>query len=81
MAGTSGDLTTGLGYNPASQIVTRSNSNDGYAWPGSVAANRPYVVNGLNQYSSAGAATFAYDTNGNLITATQPPYTSIPLVT
>ena len=63
-------------HNPASQIVTRSNSNDGYAWPGSVAANRPYAVNGLNQYSSAGTATFDHDANGNLITATQPPYTS-----
>ena len=76
LAGTSADLTLGLGYTPASQIASRSNSNDGYAWTGSVAASRPYAVNGLNQYSSAGAATFAYDANGNLVTATNPPYSS-----
>ncbi len=73
LAGTSGDLTIGLGYTPASQIASRSNSNDSYAWPGSVAANRPYAVNGLNQYSSAGAATFGYDSNGNLIASVNPP--------
>ncbi|MGL5839779.1 MAG: RHS repeat-associated core domain-containing protein [Sphingorhabdus sp.] len=28
--------------------------------------NRAYAVNGLNQYTSAGAATFGYDGNGNL---------------
>jgi RHS repeat-associated protein len=66
MAGTSADQVIGLGYNPASQIASRSGSNDSYAWPGSVAVNRPYAVNGLNQYSSAGTATFAYDLNGNL---------------
>jgi uncharacterized protein RhaS with RHS repeats len=29
--------------------------------------NRAYSVNGLNQYTAAGTATFAYDANGNLI--------------
>jgi hypothetical protein len=28
--------------------------------------NRAYAVNGLNQYISAGPATFGYDANGNL---------------
>ncbi len=28
--------------------------------------NRGYAVNGLNQYTSAGAAAFTYDANGNL---------------
>jgi RHS repeat-associated protein len=76
LAGTSGDQVIGLGYNPASQIVSRTGTNDGYAWTGSVAVNRPYAVNGLNQYGSAGASTFGYDANGNLVAATQPPYTS-----
>ena len=48
LTGTSGDQVIGLSYNPASQIVTRSGSNDGYAWTGVVAVNRPYSVNGQN---------------------------------
>ncbi len=66
LAGTSADQLIGLGYNPASQVVTRSGSNDAYAWTGSVAVNRPYSVNGQNQYIAAGPASFAYDPNGNL---------------
>jgi RHS repeat-associated protein len=34
------------------------------------------VVNGLNQYSSAGAATFGYDANGNLISTVNPPWST-----
>jgi hypothetical protein len=70
LAGPSADQVIGLAYNPASQIASRSGSNDGYAWTGAVAANRPYAVNGLNQYGSAGASTFAYDPNGNLAAGT-----------
>ena len=36
------------------------------AWMGAVALQRTYTVNGLNQYLSAGTATFGYDGNGNL---------------
>jgi RHS repeat-associated protein len=53
-------------YNPASQIVARTASNDGYASNTAQAVSRPYSVNGLNQYIAAGPATFAYDANGNL---------------
>jgi len=66
LAGTSGDQVIGLGYNPASQIVTRTGSNDGFAWNGAVAVDRPYSVNGQNQYIAAGPAGFTYDANGNL---------------
>ncbi len=66
-AGTTGDVTWTLGYNPASQIVEDDKSNDSYAWTGAVDVDRDYAVNGLNQYSSAGAASFVYDDNGNLI--------------
>jgi RHS repeat-associated protein len=66
LAGTGGDQTIGLSYNPAGQIRTRSGSNAAYAWTGAEAVNRPYSVNGQNQYTSAGPATFAYDANGNL---------------
>ena len=41
-------------------------SNDLYAWTGSYDVNRAYSVNGLNQYTSAGATAFGYDANGNL---------------
>ena len=60
------NLTTGFGYNPASQIVSRSRDNDAYAFTGYVNVNRSYAKNGLNQYTSAGPASFTYDANGNL---------------
>jgi RHS repeat-associated protein len=64
---TTDDVTSGLAYNPASQIVSKTRSNDLYAFPGYVSASRAYTVNGLNQYGTAGTATFTYDANGNLI--------------
>ncbi len=67
-AGGSGNVTQGFGYNPASQITSQTRDNDSYAFTGLVNVDRPYAVNGLNQYNSAGAATFTYDANGNLIT-------------
>ena len=63
---TTQDVTYTLGYNPASQVVTQTTSNDSYAYGGAVNVNRNYGVNGLNQYTSAGPATFTYDANGNL---------------
>jgi hypothetical protein len=53
-------------YNPASQIVKRTISSDAYAWTGAYDVSRAYSVNGLNQYTAAGPATFSYDANGNL---------------
>jgi len=64
--GSADDVRFEFGYNPASQITTRSASADSYAWTGSVDVNRNYAVNGLNQYTSAGPAAFTYDANGNL---------------
>ena len=66
LAATAGDQTLGFAYNPASQIITRTGSNDSYAWTGAVAVDRPYSVNGQNQYIAAGPAAFTYDPNGNL---------------
>jgi hypothetical protein len=62
-AATTHDVTYGLTYNPASQIATRSTSNDTYAYTAELDVDRNYTVNGLNQYSSAGPATFLYDGN------------------
>ncbi|HEX8241753.1 MAG TPA: RHS repeat-associated core domain-containing protein [Allosphingosinicella sp.] len=67
LAGTSADQVFALTYNPAGQIASRRSENDSYAWTGAVAVDRPYSVNGQNQYLSAGPATFAYDLNGNLV--------------
>jgi RHS repeat-associated protein len=66
--GAGGSVATTLSYNPASQIVSRQRDNDTYAWTGAVTVNRAYTANGLNQYASAGPATFGYDSNGNLTT-------------
>jgi YD repeat-containing protein len=46
--------------------VTRTSSNDSYASNTAYNVNRGYSVNGLNQYTLAGGATFQYDANGNL---------------
>lgn len=64
--GTVGDVTWGYTRNPASQILSESQSNDSYAWDGHVNLTRTYTTNGLNQYQSAGSAAFCYDANGNL---------------
>ncbi len=64
--GTVGDVTWGYTRNPASQILSETQSNDSYAWDGYVALTRAYTTNGLNQYESAGSAAFCYDANGNL---------------
>ena len=63
---TSASHRIGLAYNPAGQVRTRTGSNDAYAWRGAVAVDRPYAVNGQNQYMSAGPASFTYDADGNL---------------
>jgi hypothetical protein len=66
-SGAAGNVTYGFTrYNPASQIAQRTRSNDAYAWTGGVNVSRAYAVNALNQYTSAGTATFTHDRNGNL---------------
>ena len=71
-----GNSTATLGYNPASQIVFRSRTNELYAWTAHYNVARGYQANGLNQYSAAGPAgantTFAYDPNGNLTQSVGP---------
>ncbi len=66
LAGTAADQSLTYGYNPASQISARTASNDSYAYGGLASVNRAYMSNGLNQYTAAGGASFAYDANGNL---------------
>lgn len=66
-AGGTGNVSYSWGRNAAGQITSRSRSNDAYAFNGYVAVNRSYGINPLNQYISAGPASFQYDANGNLI--------------
>jgi RHS repeat-associated protein len=66
LAGGAFDQSLSFAYNPASQMVTKTATNDGYASNTAYNVARPYSVNGLNQYTAAGGATFAYDANGNL---------------
>lgn len=74
LAATLNDLTIGqvsgvgspVTYNPAGQIVSLTRSNDLYAWTAHSLFERDYSVNGLNQYTSAGGVSFAYDGRGNL---------------
>jgi RHS repeat-associated protein len=73
LGGASHDLSIGLSYNPAGQIASRTASNDLYSWsPGNT--DRPYVANGLNQYSSAGGTSFTYDARGNLTSSGSATY-------
>lgn len=65
-AGGAGNVTSSIAYNPAGQIVSRDRDNTAYAFTGYVGITRAYAANGLNQYTSAGPATFAYDANANL---------------
>jgi RHS repeat-associated protein len=74
-AGTSADLFLSLAYNPASQIASRALDNNSYAWTGHYAVNRNYTVNGRNQYTAAGSASFTYDANGNLTSDGTNTYT------
>lgn len=58
-----------FGYNPASQITARTASNDAFAWTGAANVDRPYSVNGLNQYTVSGSVVPTYDARGNLTSA------------
>ena len=74
LASTASELTQTFGYNPGRQIMSVARSNDAYAWTGAVAVNRGYTANGLNQHTAAGATSFTYDANGNLITSGSDTY-------
>jgi RHS repeat-associated protein len=66
LPGTSNDLTIGsIGYNPASQIIAETRSNDSYSWT-AVNENLSSTVNGLNQIANYGAKSLTYDAKGNV---------------
>lgn len=65
LAGTAADVSVGFAYNEAGQIASRTTSNDAYAWPGAANADRPYAVNGLNQYTASGGTALQYNGRGD----------------
>ncbi|KYC30968.1 hypothetical protein A0J57_17635 [Sphingobium sp. 22B] len=75
LSGTTQDLTLSFGYNPAGQLIQVTRSNAAYAWTGYVNVNRLYTVNGLNQYTVAGALSIGYDARGNLTSSDSNSYT------
>ena len=58
--------TESYAYNVASQVQTKTGSNDGWAWNGGYNFNRSYGVDGLNEQTSAGANTLTYGSKGVL---------------
>ena len=64
--GAADNISYAFEYSPVGQVISRSQSNDAYAWTGHTNLAFNYAVNGLNQYTAAGADGFAYDGNGNL---------------
>ena len=66
------DLSLGFSYTPASQIAQATRSNNAFSWTAHYNVTRGYATNGLNQYGSAGSATFEYDGRGNLTKSTAP---------
>ncbi|HEY6644126.1 RHS repeat-associated core domain-containing protein [Povalibacter sp.] len=63
--GSSADQVLEFGYNPASQVISRIESNPAYA-NSTPDAIRSYAVNGLNQYTSVAGVVHMHDLNGNL---------------
>lgn len=57
LSGTTAEQTLTFGYNPASQIITRTESNDAYARNPADGLTRNYSVNGPNQYTASEART------------------------
>jgi RHS repeat-associated protein len=73
IGGTGAAQTATFEYNPASQLSAQTSTNDSYAQTGAYSLDRTHVANGLNQYTTAGPATFGYDANGNLTSVVNPP--------
>jgi hypothetical protein len=66
LAGTAQDLSVTMGYNKAMQIVSRTGSNDSYAWTGHGSGTSAIGVDGLNRPTTIGSATETYDSKGNV---------------
>jgi RHS repeat-associated protein len=65
-SGISQPVTFSLAYNPASQIVSRTVSNDAYAYTGQAAGTIQSSVNGQSQLTSHSGAAVSHDAKGNV---------------
>jgi RHS repeat-associated protein len=65
LGGTTNDVTFAYAYNPAFQIVSRTASNNAYAWTGHGSGSTSTTPNGLNQVPSWNS-TLAWDAKGNM---------------
>jgi RHS repeat-associated protein len=66
LASTANDVTLGWSYSPASQVLTRTVSNDNYDWTNYPAAIANYAFDGLNRDAAVAAVNGGYDARGNL---------------
>jgi RHS repeat-associated protein len=69
LSGAAYDVTTTFDYNPAQQVTQATISNDLYSYRERGPGSRGYTINGLNQYTGAGASAMTYDANGNLMSS------------
>lgn len=62
----SSNVTWSFTRNPASQILTETQSSDAYSWTAHTNKNWTFAANGLNQYTTVDGVGHCYDGNGNL---------------
>lgn len=66
LPGTTYDQAFTFTYNPAGQIMSRSASNDLYAYTANPYLDFDYTINGLNQVTAVDLQALTYDGRGNL---------------
>lgn len=67
--GTTNDLTLGFSYNPMSQIVANTRSNDTYSFTAHANLNAAATHDGLNRITALSGIGFTHDARGNIATA------------
>lgn len=75
LASTASDLTLGFTYNPASQIVANTRSNDAFSYTGMSNQNVTDTHNGLNQMTATGTSSVTHDARGNVTAIGSAGYT------
>lgn len=65
-AATANNVSESFTYNPASQVATRTLSNNLYAWSGHPTGTKNTTADGLNRDADIAAVAGGYDANGNL---------------
>jgi RHS repeat-associated protein len=66
LSGSTYDYSSSFSYNPANQVSSYTRNNDSYAWAGHFNKNDTYVINGLNQATTAGSKSVGHDGRGNV---------------